>query len=141
MINLVKMGQKGIIEKLHPLERKVLPLLDRFTSFDDILLQSTRPSRDHVKGEDGMRMNAFRLEGGNTVWDEEIQYSTFPIIHGSKIVTEGGVHNLLTGKPLSQRNPVTGKDIKWEWKRHFTSLSGGFSASRKAGWKRDRSPR
>ncbi|MFH2028359.1 MAG: hypothetical protein ABIJ08_04435, partial [Nanoarchaeota archaeon] len=34
------MGLKKIIDKLHPLERKVLPLLDRFTNFDDIVSQS-----------------------------------------------------------------------------------------------------
>jgi len=33
------MTQK-IVEKLHPLERKVLPLLDRFSSFDDLVMQS-----------------------------------------------------------------------------------------------------
>ena len=34
------MEQEDIIEKLHPLERKVLPLLDRLSSFDDIVVQS-----------------------------------------------------------------------------------------------------
>lgn len=85
----------------------------------DILIQSTRPSRDMVKDEDGKRMMAYRGSDGSLLWDATNTYATFPILHGDKIITEGRVFSLLTGEPLDMTSPITGEQLRWTWKRDY----------------------
>jgi outer membrane protein assembly factor BamB len=85
----------------------------------DILLQSTRPSRDMVRDENGERMAAFRGRDGSLLWDKKVEYPTFPILHGDRIITEGAVFNLLTGEPVKRRNPLTGNEGAWSWTRQY----------------------
>ncbi|MCE5252136.1 PQQ-binding-like beta-propeller repeat protein, partial [bacterium] len=84
-----------------------------------ILLESTRPSRDMVAGESGERMAAFRVSDGSPVWDKKVKYPTFPILHGSHIITEGNVFDLLTGDPINRLNPLTGNEGPWSWTRQY----------------------
>ena len=93
-----------------------------FLSFSEeygVLVQSTRPSRDMVKGEDGERIIAYKGEDGSAIWDENLEYSTFPILHNSKIITESGMFDLLTGEPVFRQDPLTGKNIRLTWERHY----------------------
>ncbi len=85
----------------------------------DLLIQSTRPSRDMVRGEEGNRIAVFRGGDGSVVWDKPLDYQTFPILHGERIVTEGAFFSLMTGDLLTRANPITGREIPWSWKRNY----------------------
>ncbi len=84
-----------------------------------LLVQSTRPSRDMVGGETGRRMTAFRGSDGAVVWDKPLEYATFPIIHGDRLITEGRIFGLLDGSVLTRKDPLTGNDVQWTWKRNY----------------------
>ncbi len=86
---------------------------------NDILVQSTRPSRDTVKGEDGKQMIAYRAANGSVIWDKNVDYKTFPVLHGSRIITEGVIFSLLNGEPETRTDPITGDIIPWTWKRMY----------------------
>ncbi len=75
----------------------------------DVLLQSTRPSNDAARGEDGKRMIVYHVATGEVVWDRKINYGTPPIIHRSSIVISGKFFDLMTGNPLTRSNPLTGR--------------------------------
>ena len=85
----------------------------------DILLQSTRPSRDMVRGEDGERMIAYSAGDGQPIWDRNIKYSSVPIIHGDKIVTIGKMNSLLNGEQVNQQHPLTDEIIPVTWRRNY----------------------
>ena len=84
-----------------------------------ILLQSTRPSNDMVKGEDGRRMIAYHAASGEVLWDRQIEYSSVPILHGDMIITIGRLYSLLTGDRLGRNHPLTGEPILVTWKRNY----------------------
>ncbi len=90
-----------------------------YSSERDLLVQSTRPSRDTVAGETGKRIAVFSGRDGFVVWDRNIEYSTFPVIHNDNIVTESGMFSLLTGDTINRRDPLTGEEIPFSWKRYY----------------------
>lgn len=85
----------------------------------DVLIESTRPSRDMIAGEDGKRMRAFKGSDGSVVWDRPLKYATFPILHGDRILTEGAAFTLLTGDTVNRTDPLTGNKVPWTWKRNY----------------------
>lgn len=85
----------------------------------DILLQSARPSRDTVKGETGKRIITYKGRDGTIIWDKPVEYRTFPILHGDRIITESGVLSLMTGESVNRIDPLTGEKIPWTWKRNY----------------------
>ncbi len=85
----------------------------------DLLVQSTRPSRDTVMGEDGKRIIVFKGNDGNIVWDRTFEYKTFPVLYNDKIITESGIFSLLTGEPVYRLHPLTGKKMQLTWKREY----------------------
>jgi len=84
-----------------------------------VLIQSTRPSRDSLPGEEGKRMIAYRGSDGSVLWDRETAYRTFPLLHGEQIVTEGNIFHLMTGEPVPRLNPLTGAEMPWQWRREY----------------------
>ena len=98
------------------------PVFGSFLSYSadhDILLQATRPSRDMVAGEKGERMAAFDASTGEVLWDRELAYPTFPIIHGDRIFTEGHVYDIMTGEPVERVHPLTLMKTDWTWNRQY----------------------
>lgn len=85
----------------------------------DLLLQATRPSRDMLNGEEGKRMIIYKAATGEVVWDRELKYANPPIISGDKIYTNGEGFSLLTGDPIYEKDPVTGEEIRWNYKREY----------------------
>jgi len=89
----------------------------------DILVQSTRPSKDMVHGENGERMITYSGNNGKIVWDKKRKYSLFPILHNDKIVMglersqDYGFFSLLTGEQLFRSHPIAGKKIPWVCRR------------------------
>jgi len=84
-----------------------------------LLIQSTRPSHGTVRGEQGKRIVVYQADHGDILWDRAIEYQTFPILHGDRIVTESGIFNLLDGDPVPRSNPLTGESVPWTWKRMY----------------------
>ena len=85
----------------------------------DILVQAMRASRDSLDGEDGRRMIAYRGATGEVLWESDTPYETFPLLHGTTMVTQGMLFDLLTGKPLDREDPITGARVPWEWDRQY----------------------
>ncbi|OFX39508.1 MAG: hypothetical protein A2X03_08775 [Bacteroidetes bacterium GWA2_40_15] len=90
-----------------------------YSSGHKFLLQATRPSRDMLTGEYGNRMIVYNVNTREMVWDRDIKYANPPIIHGDKIYTEGEGFSLLTGDPIIEKDPLTGEDKKWSYKREY----------------------
>ena len=90
-----------------------------YSSDYKLLLQATRPSRDMLTGENGNRMIVYNVNTKEKVWDRDIKYGNPPIIHGDKIYTEGEGFSLLTGEPIIEKDPLTGEDKKWTYKREY----------------------
>ena len=84
-----------------------------------LLLQATRPSRDMLNGEVGNRMITYNIETKEKIWDKELQYANPPIIHNDKIYTNGEGFHLLSGEPLTEKDPITGEELKWSFKREY----------------------
>src|SRR3972149_9541487 len=90
-----------------------------YSSGHKFLLQATRPSRDMLTGEYGNRMIVYNVNTREMVWDRDIKYANPPIINGDKIYTEGEGFSLLTGDPIIEKDPLTGEDKKWSYKREY----------------------
>jgi outer membrane protein assembly factor BamB len=84
-----------------------------------LLLQATRPSRDMLNGESGTRMIVYKADTKGILWDKAVKYSNPPIISNDKIYTEGEGFYLKTGDPITEKDPVTGEDLVWKYKREY----------------------
>lgn len=83
------------------------------------LLQATAPSSDMLMGDDGKRMIVYNTITKEKVWDKSFTYRNPPILHGDVIYTNGDSFSLLTGDPVSEKDFITGEDIKWSFKREY----------------------
>lgn len=90
-----------------------------YSSDHKVLLQASRPSSDMLQGEEGRRMIVYNTLTKEKVWDKNMIYGNPPIIHNDKIYANGMGWYLLTGEPLIERDPVTGEDYKWTFKREY----------------------
>lgn len=90
-----------------------------YSSEHKLLLQANRPSGDMLHGEEGRRMIAYNTITKEKIWDKNITYGNPPIIHNDKIYANGTGWHLLTGDPLYEKDPVTGEDLKWGFKREY----------------------
>jgi hypothetical protein len=90
-----------------------------YSSEHKLLLQATRPSRDMLNGEEGNRMIAYNIVTKEKIWDKAVKYANPPIIHNDKIYTNGEGFYLLTGDPIVEKDPITGEDLKWNFKREY----------------------
>jgi outer membrane protein assembly factor BamB len=84
-----------------------------------LLLQATRPSRDMLHGEVGNRMIAYDIRSKSKIWDREMHYANPPILHNNRIITNGAAFDLFTGDPIFEKDPVTGEELKWSFKREY----------------------
>jgi outer membrane protein assembly factor BamB len=90
-----------------------------YSSQYKVLLQASRPSGDMLNGEEGRRMIAYNADTKETIWDKTMNYGNPPIIHNDKIYTNGIGFYLLSGNPILEKDPVTGEDLKWSFKREY----------------------
>ncbi len=90
-----------------------------YSSEHKLLLQSNRPSRDMLTGEEGNRMVVYNVPAREKLWDKAIRYTNPPIIHNDRIYTEGAGFSLFTGDILTENDPITGEEIKWTFKREY----------------------
>ena len=97
----------------------------------DILLQSTRPSRDTVAGESGKRFIAYSGSTGQILWDKENKdglYVDLPLLWHDMIISPARFwrdnekaicFNLMTGDVVKRINPVTGNEAELTWRRGY----------------------
>ena len=90
-----------------------------YSSEHKLLLQATRPSGDMLHGEEGRRMIAYNTGTKMKIWDKTMTYGNPPIIHNDKIYANGIGWHLLTGDPIYEKDPVTGENLKWSFKREY----------------------
>ena len=53
------------------------------------------------------------------IWDKNMKYGNPPIIHNDKIYSNGIGFYLLNGDPILEKDPITGEDLKWAFKREY----------------------
>ncbi|KAF5415198.1 MAG: Outer membrane protein assembly factor BamB [Candidatus Methanogaster sp.] len=93
-----------------------------------MLLESTRASRDTVRGESGTRMVAYNARDGGMLWNESAEYKAFPILYHDTIICgaeswgtekQAKHFSLLTGVRLTRESPITGSDVELSWARGY----------------------
>ncbi len=72
-----------------------------------------------LNGEEGNRMITYNILTGEKIWDKPLRYANPPIIHNDKIYNNGDGFYLMTGDPLMEKDPITGEEMKWNFKREY----------------------
>ena len=90
-----------------------------YSSEHKILLQSTRPSRDMLAGEDGQRMITYQAQDGTEIWNKAIRYNSPPILHNDRIIAGGKAYYLASGKSVYRDDPISGKPTLWSYGRNY----------------------
>jgi len=90
-----------------------------YSSEHDVLLQAGRKSRDMVIDEVSEGMAAYRGETGARLWTNEASYSGPCILHGETIITDRYAYHLLSGEQIVRRDPLTGAEVPWAYKRRY----------------------
>lgn len=85
----------------------------------DLLLQSTRPSRDMLTDEKGERMAVFHASTGELVWDKSIEYSNPPILRHDEIITDNASYLIKTGERKFRLDPLSGESVPWSYTRNY----------------------
>ena len=106
-------------KKLHEETNDVFGTWLGYSSEHKLLLQANRPSGDMLHGEEGRRMIAYNTVTKGKIWDKAMTYGNPPIIHNDKIYANGIGWHLLTGEPFIEKDPITGEDLKWTFKREY----------------------
>jgi outer membrane protein assembly factor BamB len=106
-------------KKIHEETENIFGTWLGYSAEHKLLLQATRPSRDMLNGETGNRILIYKTGTKEILWDKAIKYSNPPIISNDKIYTEGEGFSLLTGDPILEKDPVTGEETRWKFKREY----------------------
>ena len=85
----------------------------------DIVVQAGRASRDMLKDEINNRMSALQGKDGKLLWDKPNSYSGPCMILGKDILAQGNGFSLLEGTPKMIKDPITNKDVAWEFSRSY----------------------
>ena len=88
-----------------------------FSKDYDVLMEAGRLARDTLKDEPkGMR--AYRASTGDILWADP--KATGPaMIRGQTVLKENSAADLLTGRPITREDLLTGEDIEWAWTRMY----------------------
>lgn len=82
----------------------------------DVLVESGRPGRD-VLNDEPAGMRAYQGANGRVLWKEN--YRGPAILHGAQVLADREACDLLTGKPIQRRDPLTGQEVPWTWVRNY----------------------
>jgi len=82
----------------------------------DVLVESGRPGKD-VLTDEPTGMRAYQGADGRVLWKEN--YRGPAILHGAQVLADREACDLLTGKPIQRRDPLTGKEVPWTWVRNY----------------------
>jgi outer membrane protein assembly factor BamB len=99
-------------------EEEVFAPFLSYSQKHDVLLQASRPSRDHLLETD-RRMIAHRGRDGKVLWRTELNYRGPPMLIGDRIITQRGALQLLSGKTAQRRSHLTGLSSTWRYRRMY----------------------
>ena len=86
----------------------------------DVLIQAGSQARDRARDEAGKGMMARRGADGSVLWSDKDKRPGGPcILHHGTIITQGAALDLLTGEPRMRRNPLTGEEVPWSFRRNY----------------------
>lgn len=86
-----------------------------YSAKHDVVVEAGRVARDSLSDEPrGMR--AFRAADGKLLWSNEA-YVGPAMLHGDIILKTRSACDLLTGAPVTRKDPITGRRIEWTWSR------------------------
>lgn len=85
----------------------------------DVLLAAGSRFRDRATDEAGKGLTAYRGSTGERLWKNDVTYAGPCLLQGDRIITQGEAYELLTGKRLERRHPLTGENVPWEWQRNY----------------------
>jgi outer membrane protein assembly factor BamB len=88
-----------------------------YSAEHDVLIESGRVARDTL-GDEPKGIRAYRANRGAVLWFDE-RYSGPAMIHGDRILHGTGACDLLTGKPFTVPDPLTGEPVEWTWTRTY----------------------
>ncbi len=89
-----------------------------YSAARDLLVQATRPSRDHLQ-EYNQRISVLKAAGGQEVWNRSVGYMEPVLINGDRIITQDRALNLLTGASIYYKEPLTGQPETWRFARNY----------------------
>jgi outer membrane protein assembly factor BamB len=99
-----------------------------------VLVEAGMMTRDTLRDE-AKGMRAFDARTGKVLWHEPSYFGP-PMLHGRRVLKGGDERggsgtacDLLTGKPVMTRDPLTGDDIPWRWQRTYGCNTPGASES------------
>ena len=72
-----------------------------------------------IIGEAGRGMAAYHAATGKVIWTNEAKYSGPCILHDASIITDRYAYDLLTGMPLTRKDPLTGEEATWAYRRRY----------------------
>ena len=90
-----------------------------YSAEHDALVQAGRRARDSAPDEQGRRMIVYRGADGDLLWDETHTYGGPIILRGDTIIAQGNAFNLLTGKVKNTKNPINGRESRWDFRRNY----------------------
>ena len=102
--------------------KKKAPFYGTFISYSskyDILLQSSRASRDMLPDEKGNYLIAHRGKTGEILWKTQDTYDGPCILYHDTIITQGKAFDLLSGKRKLRMNPVLQREVEWGFSRNY----------------------
>jgi len=99
-----------------------------YSSEQDVLLEASSRSGDRAADEPDKGMNAYRASDGKVLWRTDARYKGPPILYHDWVITQTGggsasasaeakVFDLLNGKTVMGKHPMTGETIPWNWIR------------------------
>jgi outer membrane protein assembly factor BamB len=88
-----------------------------YSAKHDVLVEAGRNARDTLSDEPkGMRV--YRAADGTALWHNST-YVGPAMLHGDEILKDTTACELLTGKPILRRDPLTGEMAEWSWTRTY----------------------
>ena len=85
----------------------------------DVLLQAGSASGDRAADEVGQGLAAYKGSDGTVLWKNDEKYRGPCLLHHDTIITQGYSLDLLTGKRLTRKHPLTDQVIPWTFTRNY----------------------
>jgi outer membrane protein assembly factor BamB len=86
----------------------------------DALLQSGSSARDRAKDEADTGMVVYHGSDGKVLWKDLKRAVEGPcLLHHDTIITQSSAYGLLTGKTTLRKDPLTGEETPWQFKRNY----------------------
>ena len=105
-------------KELWSFDKEVFAPFLSYSREGDLLVQSSRASRDHLPETD-CKLVVHNAGDGSVVWRREMVYKGPVLINGDMLILKGKALDLKTGKIRRRIRPLTGGRSRWEWRKHY----------------------